>query len=153
MGKEKPKVQLILESVFINAAEKLSKSDSGRLLGALHVQLDISAGEVQVYDDREVLIEKNIIFDWAERAEKGARLYRQAVHFIRVALAALKARKIFDSPVFERPFKVILVDDNFNETETVLALEAPEYQYEGRLMKNLEQELQNFSKKLFGDSE
>ena len=153
MGKEKPKVQLILESVFMNAVEKLSKPDSGKLTGVLNVQLDMLAGEVQVYDDREVLLEKNIIFDWAERAEKGVRLYKQAVHFIRVSLAALKARKIFENPVFTRPLKILLVDDNFNEIETVFSLEATEFTYEGRIMKNLEQELQNFSRKLFGDSE
>ena len=154
MGKEKPKVQLILEAVFEHAVEKLSNSDSGRLIGALLVQLDMSAGEVQVYDDREVLLEKNIIFDWAERTEKGTRLYKQAIHFIRVTLAALKQRRIFDSPVLMRPLKIVLVDDNFNEIETVFTLaEAAENTHDGRLMKNLEQDLQNFYKKIFGDSE
>ena len=149
--KEKPKVQVILEAVFEHAVEKLSNSDSGRLIGALLVQLDMSAGEVQVYDDREVLLEKNIIFDWAERTEKGTRLYKQAIHFTRVVLAALKSRKIFEHPIFARPFKVSITDDSFNEIETVFTLESAEGLSEGRLMKNLEQELQNFSKKLFAD--
>ena len=153
MGKEKPKVQSILESVFANAIDKLSKADSGRLVGELHVQLDLSAGEIQVYDDQEILLEKNIIFDWANRAENGVRSYKQPVHFIRVALAGLKSRKMFDSSVFMRPLEVVLVDDSFNEIETIFTLEDVDEVSEGRLMKNLEQELQTFSRKLFADIE
>lgn len=153
MGKEKPKVQSILESVFVNAIEKLSKVDSGRLIGELYVQLDMTAGEIQVYDDQEVLLEKNIIFDWADRSERGVRSYKQPLHFIRVALAALKFRKMFDRPVFMRPLVISLVDENFNEIEEVYSLEETDAVPEGRLMKNLEQELQIFSKKLFADIE
>ena len=151
MGKDKPKVQSIIESVFINAVDNLSKADMGNPVGELHVQLDLLAGEIQVYDDQENLLEKNIIFDWANRAESGVRSYKQPVHFIRVALAGLKTRKIFEKPVFMQPLTVLLVDDNFNELETIYTIEDADAVLDGRLMKNLEQELQNFSKKLFAD--
>ena len=149
MGKEmnKPKAQAVLEAVFTGAVDKLLKADNGQLTGALFVQLDMMTGEVLVYDDRETLLEKNIIFEWAEHPEKN----RQAVHFTRVALAALKTRRIFDNPIFSRPFKALITDDSFNEIETVLALESAEGVSEGRLMKNLDQDLQIFFKKLFVD--
>ena len=153
MGKEKPKVQSILESVFVSAVDKLSKAGAGRLVGELHVQLDLLAGEIQVYDDQEILLEKNLIFDWANRAENGVRSYRQPLHFIRITLAGLKSRKVFDSPVFTRPLDVLLVDENFNEIETIYTLDDIDAVSEGRLMKNLEQDLQNFSRKLFADLE
>ena len=153
MGKEKPKVQSILESVFISAVDKLIKADAGRLISELHVQLDLFAGEIQIYDDQEILLEKNIIFDWANRSDNSVRSYKQPVHFIRIALAGLKARKIFDVPVFMRPLAILLVDDNFNEIETIFTLEDADAISEGRLMKNLEHDLQNFSRKLFADME
>ena len=153
MGKEKPKVQSILESVFINAVDKLSKADSGRLIGELYVQLDLIVGEIQIYDDQEILLEKNIIFDWADRSEKGVRSYKQPLHFIRITLAGLKSGKIFDRSVFMRPLTVLLVDENFNEIETIYTIEDSDAVSEGRLMKNLEHELQVFSKKLFADME
>ena len=148
-GKEKPKVQTILEAIFSGAIEKLSKVNSGQLIGVLYVQLDMEVGEASVYDEQENLLEKNTIFDWIERSEKGVRLYKQAVHFTRVSLAALKTRKLFDNPMFMRPFKVVQVDDNFNEIETIFLLEGSDGLSEGRLLKNLEQDLQNFSKKIF----
>ncbi len=153
MGKEKSKVQSVLESVFVNAVNKLLKADSGRIIGELCVQLDMMAGEIQVYDDREILLEKNIIFDWAERSQKGLRSYRQPLHFIRLALAGLKSKKIFENPLFMKPLVICLVDENFNEIETIYTLGDVEAVSEGRLMKNLEQELQIFSKKLFADME
>ena len=151
MGKDKPKVQMLLETVFSNAVDKLLKADSGQFINAFYIQLDLALGEIAVYDDREVLLEKNIIFEWAENFTKNPRLNRQAVHFIRVALQALKVRKVFDNPVIMSPFAVMIVDDNFNEIETVVTFESIEEPAEGRLMKNLEQELKNFSKKIFAD--
>ena len=152
MEKGKPKVQLLLEAVFNDAIENHSKAASGQLISALCVQLDMEAGEVQVYDEHETLLAKNIIFEWAEQYAKNPRLYKQAVHFIRVALSALKSRKIFDSPQFEFPFRVAITDDNFHEIETVFTIEGAETFTEGgRLMKNLDQELYFFSKKIFGN--
>ena len=154
MGKEnnnKPKVQVTLEAVFTGAIDKLSNPDNVQPVDALFVLFDMATGEVQVYGNNEVLLEKNIIFEWAEHPDQGARFYRQAIHFTRVALAALKSRRIFDNPVVIRPFKVSIIDDSFNEIETVFTIEDADGVSEGRLMKNLEQELQIFSKKLFAD--
>jgi hypothetical protein len=157
MIKEKPKVQAILEAVFLSAVDKLVKADDGHLVGALYVQLDMGTGEIQLYDDRETLLEKNIIFDWANRraehSEKDARPYRQQVNSLRAILAGLKSRKIFDNPVFMQPLNVLLVDDAFCEIEQIFTFGSEDTFLEGRLMKNLEQELQNFSKKLFAGME
>ncbi len=153
MVKEKPKVQSVLESVFVNAVDKLIKADAGRLVDNLYIQLDTASGEIQVYDDQEILLEKNLIFDWADRSENGVRSYKQPVHAIRATLIGLKSRKFFDNPVFMRPLRILLVDDNFYEIETIFVLGEESGLSEGRLMKKLEQELQNFSKKLFADIE
>ncbi len=99
------------------------------------------------------MLEKNIIFDWAERSENGVRSYKQPVGAIRATLIGLKSRKFFENPVFMRPLSVLLVDDDFYEIETVFIVGEESGLSEGRLMKNLEQELQNFSKKLFADME
>ena len=152
MGKDKPKVQVILEAVFSNAIDKLMKADSGQVISALYVQLDMGIGEVLVYDDREILLEKNVIFEWAEQAAQNPRIYRQAIHFIRVSLASLRTRRVFDNPLFMLPFKITIVDDNFNEIETVFAIDGVDgFSESGRLMKNYEQELQLFYKKIFAE--
>jgi hypothetical protein len=152
MKKEKPKVQSVLETVFVDAVSRLQAANAGRFIGELHVQLDLSIGEIQIYDDQEALLGKNIIFEWAEHSENGVHSHKQAVHLIRVALAGLKSQKFFELTAFMQPFTVSLVDENFNKIETIFLLDDVDtFVHEGRLMKNLEQELQNFSKKLFAD--
>ena len=154
IDKSKPKAQSIMESVFTEAIAKLSKTDSGQPVGALLVQLDLATGEVHVFDDSENLLDKNIVYEWAGQYDKNPRLFRQAQHFMRVALQALKARKVLDVPILARPFRVMIVDDVFNEIETVFTLEGgPDMLSEGRLMKNLEQDLQIFYKKIFANLE
>ncbi|MDR2776126.1 MAG: hypothetical protein LBC19_15600 [Tannerella sp.] len=153
MVKEKSKVQVILEAVFVDAADKLVKANAGRPVDGLYIQLDSDSGEIQVYDDRETLLEKNIIFDWMDHSEKAARSYKPQVNVIRAVLVGLKSGKFFDNPVFMRPFSISLVDDDFCEIEKIFTIGSEDTFLEGRLMKNLEQELQNFSRKLFADIE
>jgi hypothetical protein len=150
-NQSKPRTQNILESLFESAAEKLE--NAGRQLSELKVQLDLNIGEVQLYDDRETLLEKNIIFDWANRPikdqQQAKQQMKQQINSIRVALIDLKRKNFFEKPVIIKPFTVSFTDDNFMEIETIYTLNDDEYASEGRLMKNLEQDLQIFYKKLF----
>lgn len=151
-GKGKPKVQQILESVFVKAVEKLTASDNQVGTNKLYVQLDLAAGEIQVYDGKENLLEKNIVYDWASRySENDVDSYKQPVQSIRSVLTGLKLRNFFENPLLSRPFYVIWADDSFNELEELMELPDTVYVAEGPLMKNLEQELRIFSKKLFGN--
>jgi hypothetical protein len=131
----------------MNAVSKLEKA--GRQASELKVQLDLSTGEAQLYDDNETLLEKNIIFDWANHPARDLRQARQQINSIRVALIDLKRKNFFENTVIIKPFNVIFTDENFVEIEKIFTLDNGEYVSEGRIMKNLEQDLQNFYKKLF----
>jgi hypothetical protein len=148
-NQNKARTQSILEALFMSAVNKLE--DAGRHVGELKVQLDLNIGEAQVYDDRETLLEKNIIFDWANRPAKDLQQAKPQINSIRVALIDMKRKNFFDKDVIIRPFTVSFTDDNFTVIEKIFTLNDDEYISEGRLMKNLDQDLQNFSKKLFAD--
>jgi hypothetical protein len=147
----KQRTQNVIETLFTNAVDKLETV--GKQLDILKVQLDLNIGEVQIYDDRDTLLEKNIIFDWANRPVKDLHQAKQQTNSIRVALIDLKRKNFFDSPAIIKPFTVLFTDDNFVEIEKIFILNDDEYISEGRLMKNLEQDLQNFYKKLFANAE
>jgi hypothetical protein len=148
-NQNKPRTQNILEALFMSAVHKLE--NVGRQVSELKVQLELNIGEAQVYDDRETLLEKNIIFDWANRPAKDLQQAKQQINSIRVALIDLKRKNFFDKDVIVRPFTVSFTDDNFAVIEKIFILNDDEYVSEGRLMKNLDQDLQNFCKKLFAD--
>jgi hypothetical protein len=145
----KPRTQNILEALFVSAIDKLE--NAGRQVGELKVQLDLNIGEAQIYDDRETLLEKDIIFDWANHPAKDLQQAKQQTNSIRVALINLKRKNIFDNAVIIRPFTVSFTDDNFTLIEKIFTLSDDEYVSEGRLMKNLDQDLKIFYKKLCAD--
>ncbi|MDR2384266.1 MAG: hypothetical protein LBD80_01195 [Tannerella sp.] len=149
-NQNRPRTQNVLEALFMSAMNKLE--NVGKQLNVLKVQLDLNIGEVQLYDDRETLLEKNIIFDWTNLPVKDLHQCKQQTNSIRVALIDLKRRNFFENPVIIKPFSVIFADDNFVEIEKIFTLADNEYVSEGRLMKNMEQDLQNFYKKLFADA-
>jgi hypothetical protein len=149
----KPKTQAVLEELFTKAINTLVNDATGRSIEQIKVQIDVNSGELQIYDDRETPVEKNIIFEWANRPEKDATSTKRQVGAIRAALVELKRKKIFEDPLITRPFNVFLTDENFLETEKIFTLEDSEFVYEGRLMPNLERELNTFYKQLFADVE
>jgi len=150
--KEKPKLQALLETVLSNAVDNLIAADAAVAVSGMKFQIDMVTGEIFIYDDREALLGKNIIFEWANRHERGARPYGQPVHFLRAAIAGLKAAHKFDHEAFERPLTFTLVDDNFNLIENIYTISDLESSDgEGRLMKNLEHDLRIFAKKIFGE--
>jgi hypothetical protein len=156
MTKEKPKVQSILETLFLGAIEKLTSGDSGRLLSDIYVQLDLSTGEIQVYDDQEVLLMKNIIFDWAEKGSMENRKtpnnnYSRQLNTLKNILSAQSFKKAFCNDVFILPFNIIYTDENFNKIENIFTIEDDNKIEDGRLMKGLEQTLHLFYKKIFED--
>jgi len=155
MAKEKSKQQVILEAVFDEAINKLEQTDGGLFTAEMNLQLEMATGEIQVYDDHEQLLSKNIIYDWAEKVQQGGNPMPSAIHNIGVALDALRKRQAFDSPSITTPFSVSIVDDSFNKQQTIYKLDATavETASEGRLMKNLERELHIFYKKIFADLE
>jgi hypothetical protein len=146
-NRSKPGTQSVLTGLFTRAMNKLE--GAGRPIGELKVQLDPRIGEIQLYDDRETLLEKNIIFDWANHPVKDLQQIKQQANSIRIALIDLKRRNFFEKPVIIKPFSVLFTDENFVEIEKIFTLQDDEYVVEGRLMKNLEQELQSFYKKVF----
>ncbi|MDR2145290.1 MAG: hypothetical protein LBE91_02360 [Tannerella sp.] len=148
-NQQRPRTQNVLEALFTNAVNSLE----GRSVSGFKIQFDLNTGEVQVYDDRETLLAKNVIFDWANRPVKDLSQCKQQTNSIRVALIELKRKNFFDNPLIAYPFTVSLTDENFMEIEKIFMLGDSEYIPEGRLMKNLEQELQNFYKKLLEDIE
>jgi hypothetical protein len=149
----KPKTQAVLEELFTKAINTLVNDVTGRSISEIKVQIDTNSGELQIYDDRETPVEKNIIFDWANRAVKDDSSTRRQVGAIRTAFIELKRKKIFETPLISKPFNVFLTDENFLEIEKIFTVEDPEFGYEGRLMPNLERELNTFYKQLFAGVE
>jgi len=149
--KESPKIQGIIESTFSSAIERAIKDRSVQTVSRLYVQLDADAGEIQIFDAQERLLKKKIIFDWADPRNKGAAFAQRKIAMMRAAIARVASKGAFNHSKCARPFLVSLVDDEFKVLSQLFGKKEPQEKGEGRLMKGLERELNDFYRKLFSD--
>lgn len=151
--KENPKVQVVVESAFWAAADRLVKGDGASVTSCLFVQLDAEAGEVQIFDERERLLKKKVIFDWADAKNKDASFTKKKIAMIRSAVVKAASEGAFGHANFAQPFAVRLTDENFQVLEVLYAVGDTVASDEGPLLKNLDRELDDFYKKLFSNVE
>ena len=151
--KENPKIQGIIESIFLSAIDRVTKDGSIQTISRLYVQLDADAGEIQIFDEPDHLLKKKVIFDWADPRNKGAVFLQRKLAMIRSAIARVAAKGVFNHPKCSKPFFISLVDDEFKESEVLFGQKELSEKEEGRLMRGLEKELDDFYRKLFPDME
>ena len=68
MSANNAKVQAVIETTFNSAINKLAANEAGNCYSDLYVQVDAESGELLIYDEEDVLVEKTIIFDWVNTA-------------------------------------------------------------------------------------
>ena len=141
--KENPKIQGIIESIFLSAIDRVTKDGSIQMISRLYVQLDADAGEIQIFDEPEHLLKKKVIFDWADPRNKGAVFLQRK----------LAAKGVFNHPKCSKPFFISLVDDEFKESEVLFGQKEQSGGGEECLMAGLEKELDDFYRELFPDME
>jgi len=151
--KENPKIQGIIESIFLSAIDRVTKDGAIQTISRLYVQLDADAGEIQIFDEPDHLLKKKVIFDWADPRNKGAVFLQRKLAMIRSAIARVAAKGAFNYPKCSKPFFISLVDDEFKESEVLFGQKELSEKEEGRLMRGLEKELDDFYRKLFPDME
>ena len=151
--KENPKIQGIIESIFLSAIDRVTKDGSIQMISRLYVQLDADAGEIQIFDELEHLLKKKVIFDWADPRNKGVVFLQRKLAMIRLAIARVAAKGVFNHPKCSKPFFISLVDDEFKESEVLFGQKEQSEEGEECLMAGLEKELDDFYRKLFPDME
>ena len=151
--KENPKIQGIIESIFLSAIDRVTKDGSIQTISRLYVQLDADAGEIQIFGEPEHLLKKKVIFDWADPRNKRAVFLQRKLAMIRSAIARVAAKGAFNYPKFSKPFFISIVDDEFKESEVLFGQKEQSEKGEECLMEGLEKELDDFYRKLFPDME
>lgn len=151
MNANTAKMQSIIESTFVSAIEKLTKEGAGNLISDLYVQVDAENGELQIYDDGENLLEKVVIFDWINRKEDEAQIVKQATDSLKAILTILSTKGAFDAPNFIQPLSVSLTDDDFVVQEELLFLDEDIFRADDPLLKDLDNDLDDFLKNLLSD--
>ena len=121
MSANNAKVQAVIETTFNSAINKLAANEAGNCYSDLYVQVDAESGELLIYDEEDVLVEKTIIFDWVNTACDDDQFTQQVAATLKAVLAVLVTKKVFDNPCFLKPFSVSLTDEDFSVIEELLS--------------------------------
>jgi len=154
MTKENPKIKSVLKSLFSVSVEKLIKDiATPSSVNNLYVQFDPESGEVQVYDEREHLLHKKVIFDWVGISSKEIDFMPRILAVLKQVVGMLVSEGLFEQPLFVKPFSICLTDEEFKPQEEIYVLEDESSLHEDELMKGLDKDLDDFLKKLLSDVE
>ena len=147
------KVQALIENAFVTAIDKLTKEESANLVSDFYVQVDAETGELQIYDDTERLINKEVIFEWVNSPEEENVFNKKVSAAIKAALTILSTKKTFDTPRLVKPFSVSLTDEDFVVIEELLFIDDDMLLLEDPLLKDLDADLDKFLADLLADVE
>lgn len=151
MSANNAKVQSIIETAFLSAIEKLTKDENGSLISDLFVQADSESGELQIFDENEKLIEKNVIFDWVNNRDNEDVFNKKVSASVKAVLTILSTKNIFDHPRFLKPLSVSLTDEDFVVIEELLFLDDEMLRLDDPLLKDLDEDLDKFLAQLLSD--
>lgn len=153
MSLNNAKIQAVIETTFNSAINKIVNNEAGNCYSDLFVQVDLETGELQIYDEDENLIEKTIIFDWVNKSSESDLIDEEIVATLRAALATLVSGNIFETPCIMKPFSISLTDEEFTVEEELLFLDDEHARVDDPLLKDLDEDLDNFLNKLLSDTE
>lgn len=147
------KVQVLIEHAFTEALEKLAKDEHGELVSDFYVQVDAETGELQIYDDTEKLINKEVIYDWVNSPEEEEEFNKKVAATIKAVLTVLSTKKAFDLPRLVKPFSISLTDEDFVQIEELLFIDDDMLLLDDPLLKDLDADLDKFLADLLADVE
>lgn len=107
----------------------------------LFIRINGESGEVSLYGDDDELITSTVIFSWVGQGDKSLG---QRAKALRSAITALEGEGFWEHEVFERPFSVVLVSEEFTSEEELLFLDDDLLQLTTPLLAGLDAELGEF---------
>lgn len=151
MNANSAKVQSVIETALTSAIGKLTGNESSNFVSDLYIQADSESGELQIYDEEEMLIEKIVIFDWVNNSEEEDEFNKRVAASVKAVLTILSAKGLFEHPRFMKPLSISLTDEDFVEIEELLFLDDDMFRLDDPLLKDLDAELDDFLNKLLSD--
>lgn len=142
-----------LDRAFRKALEQLEVSESQAAVVDLYLLPNPEAGEFSVIDDEDHLLIKVQVAIWQENYET---LDNEAELKECETILTEIVHKVKDEGVFERinilkPFSVLMVDEEMETLAELLLLDDEQYLVDDHFLKHMDEELDEFFKKLMAD--
>lgn len=114
----------------------------------LFVQVDTERGDVNLYNDDDVLLAQCTLFAWADGQNRDKKTL---IQLVRETVSLLEQKGFWENELFVKPLSVELVDDEMNSLEQLLFLDDDIILLDEPLLKDLNSDLNKFMDELLGD--
>lgn len=136
----------LIESVLKEAICKFIFEDEQSVVTDIHIQPMAGSGELSVFDDNDEELSRAIIEEWVEYDKDD--FYISVERILRSTLNRLKEGGLFEHLSILTPYSFVLVDEECETISDLLLIDDDTMLVDDELLKGLDQELDNFLKKL-----
>jgi hypothetical protein len=138
--------QSFIESTIRQAMDKYPSGSEQTIVTDIHLQPISSSGELFIFDDNDEELSRAVIEEWLTYDD--VNFYKDTERILRSILNRMKESGSFDNLPIIQPFSFVLVDEDKETVTDLLLMDDDTLLVNGELLKGLDEELDNFLKKL-----
>lgn len=116
----------------------------------LFVQISHVTGEVTIYSDADEVLGSCTIYSWTQQPNESS-VVALAKPILAEVISLLESKGFWNNDLFERPFSVELVSEDFSTLEELLFLDDELVKVTTPILQGLSEELNNFLQELLPD--
>ncbi len=141
--------QSLIESAIKEAVCQLSGNNEQTIVTDIHILPKQDSGELCIFNDDEEELSKVIVEEWVENDTED--FSQNVERILRATLNKLKEAGVFDNLTLLKPYSVVLVDEEKESITDLLLMDDDTVLVNDELLKGLDEELDDFLKKLLED--
>lgn len=142
------KERQLLEQLFTDLTQQDHPHRLRTSISDLFVRVNTQTGEISLYGDDDELLHSVTIFSWITNAPAPQA---EMIDLLRLVLSDLDAKGYWSNELFDRPFSVELVSDDFSTIEHLLLVDDELIGISSPLLSGLHEDLEKFLQDLLGD--
>ena len=135
------KITATIEKSFLDAINKLKNTATPRTISDLYIAFNDNENELLLYNDNEEIIDK-------VNTEDSNTSSQNIANILKHTFSKLQKNKTFDNEIFDYPFSISLVDNDFSIIEELIFIDDEMLRLDDPLLKDLDKDLEQFLKQL-----
>ncbi|WP_321518735.1 hypothetical protein [uncultured Bacteroides sp.] len=136
----------LIESTIKEAISQFIGYDEQTVITDIHLLPKQDSGELCIFNDDEEELAKVIIEEWVDYNNED--FYQNTERILRATLNKLKEGGLFDHLTLLKPYSIVLVDEEKESIIDLLLMDDDTMLINDELLKGLDEELDDFLKKL-----
>lgn len=137
-----------LENTIRKATDKYRNSCEQTIVTDFHLQANSNSGELTIYNDDDEVLARTTLEEWT--AYDGENFNDEVERLLSTLLNEMKSKGTFDEVTVLKPYSFVLVDDEKETLAELLLMDDDTLLVNDELLKGLDEELDDFLKKLLG---